>query len=747
MKTDRFFTIRTIFLLLLINITTSINAEEFNLDFEQIEDGMPMKWFSRIAKGYKKGIDDQNKHNGSYAVFIESVGKGKERKSAEPFEAWASTIPAIYKGQKIKLTGYIKTEIKRRKGRAGLWLRIDPELGFSNAPQIGITSSTEWQKYEIELDLNEDSATLIAFGGFLEGMGKMWLDNLTLSIDGVPIDQAPLRELSTAEKDKAFDQGSQINIQNISSEQINNLEILGKVWGFLKYHHPKIAAGDLNWDYELFRLLPNYLTTPDSNARDQLLIEWIDSLGMIDSCTECAKSYFGAALSPDHEWINHGISSELKEKLEHIYKNRTQGKHYYLGFELTSNAKFSHESSYSNMPFPDDGFRLLAVYRYWNMIHYYFPYKHLTENDWNHVLRRYIPKFLTAADELQYETVVLELIGEVNDSHATLDAMVADKINETKGEYFPPVHVKFIGEQLVVADYYNTEMREQVGLEVGDVITHINDQPVELIIENNKTKYPASNHSGYLRNLSMDVLRSHEENIQLKVVRKSEILDKKIPTFAKNEINHYFWYRLEPNAKSYKMLDNNIGYINLKNIKKEDVDTIKKEMIKAKGIIIDIRNYPSAFVPYSLGSFFMATKQPFAKFTAPVPDNPGAFFYKGQVEIEKSENSFQGPLVIIVNEITQSMAEFTTMAFQAGQNTTVIGSMTAGADGNISMINLPGGLSTAISGLGVYYPDGTETQRVGVMIDQVIHPTIKGIAQGRDELLEKAIEIIHSNRN
>jgi C-terminal processing protease CtpA/Prc len=56
-----------------------------------------------------------------------------------------------------------------------------------------------------------------------------------------------------------------------------------------------------------------------------------------------------------------------------------------------------------------------------------------------------------------------------------------------------------------------------------------------------------------------------------------------------------------------------------------------------------------------------------------------------------------------------------------------------------------------ISGIGVYYPDGTETQRVGIVPDIEIRPTIGGIRNGKDELLEKAIELInlqnHSHKN
>jgi C-terminal processing protease CtpA/Prc len=98
--------------------------------------------------------------------------------------------------------------------------------------------------------------------------------------------------------------------------------------------------------------------------------------------------------------------------------------------------------------------------------------------------------------------------------------------------------------------------------------------------------------------------------------------------------------------------------------------------------------------------------------------------------------------VVIVYEFSQSQAGYTAMAFKAGDNTTIIGSTTAGADGNVSSIMLPGGLQTAISGIGVYYPDDRETQRIGIVPDIEVKPTVKGIREGRDEVLEKAIEII-----
>ena len=195
-------------------------------------------------------------------------------------------------------------------------------------------------------------------------------------------------------------------------------------------------------------------------------------------------------------------------------------------------------------------------------------------------------------------------------------------------------------------------------------------------------------------------------------------------------------------GKSYKKLDNNIGYVTLQTIKEEDISRIKSEFIDTKGIIIDIRNYPSTFVPFSLGSFFVSSSTPFVKFTNGNVDNPGEFTFTNSIEIPSQGKTYKGKLVVLVNELSQSQAEYTSMAFRAGDNTTIIGSTTAGADGNVSAIMLPGGLRTMISGIGVNYPNGEETQRIGIVPDIEVKPTIKGIREGKDELLEKAIEII-----
>lgn len=139
----------------------------------------------------------------------------------------------------------------------------------------------------------------------------------------------------------------------------------------------------------------------------------------------------------------------------------------------------------------------------------------------------------------------------------------------------------------------------------------------------------------------------------------------------------------------------------------------------------------------------MPQSTPFVKFTQGSITTPGLFTMGRTLSVgETNKNYYKGKVIILVNEITISQAEYTAMALRVAPGAIILGSTTSGADGNVSQITLPGGINTLISGIGVYYPDGGETQRVGIIPDVEVSPSINGILTNRDDLLNKAIEII-----
>ena len=732
------FTILVFTLAISVNCQTREHNSNLNLDFEIIENGMPQGWRISVQPGYSVSLDSINVQSGRYSILIQSTGE------TAGFQPISIILPNNYEGQQITLSGYIKTE-NVTDGFAGLWMRIDPQIAFDNMARRGITGTTDWTRHEITLPMNPANTTQIVVGGLLAGKGKMWLDNLSITIDGRDISQARIFEKPPfpANLDREFDNGSNIEFPILTEQIIDNLVVLGKLWGFLKYHHPEVGKGNYNWDFELFRILPRYLKVQNNAERSQVLLDWINQFGEIPVCTPREETPTDAHIKPDFSWVeDSNMSDELKNKIWEIRANRHQGEHFYVQMP-GSIPTFTNENPYSNMLFPDAGFRLLALYRYWNIIRYFFPYKYVIGRDWNDVLREYIPVFLSAKNALEYELAVWRLISEINDTHATKlggGGQAVDHVRQHRGENVAPFRVRFIEQKWVVVNYFNPELKEPLSPEIGDVITHINGRTVESIVDSIKRYYPASNEAARMRRISWDLIRSTNNTADIQFISSSSGQTRQIEQtlFARRDLN----FRVNADDKSYKLLNGNIGYITMATIRNEDISVIKELFKNTRGIIIDIRNHPSINAS-SLFSFFTSEPTPYIKFTRGNINNPGEFTFLPARSMRSTEETFQGKLVVLVNEYTQSAAETVAMASRAGDNTTIVGSQTSGANGNVVNVLLPGGLKTRFSSLGVYYPDGTQTQRIGIVPDIEIRPTIRGIREGRDELLEKAIEIIN----
>lgn len=710
---------------------------------ESAPNQLPNQWIKWGKEDYQVMSDSSQAYQGNFALAIFPNEEAVE----QSFGSGAFRIPAHYEGQKIQLKAQMKIE-NVQDGFAGLLLRIDGDgrpLAFDNMQSRNLQGSADWQEYTINLPYPE-GARQIYLGGILTGKGKAWFDDFQLYIDGKDIQtlEPVAPKLSLAEQDNEFDEGSGINEIAFSQENVASLAATAKIWGFLKYYHPKLASGDVNWDYELFRFLPDMLEARDWQSRNELLLNWIDQLGpyeMEDNSEN--KADHNIKLETDLSWIDNQskLSEEVKHKLWEISQSTLPDDHYYIGLMPgVGNPKFKHENAYSNMRYPDAGFRLLALYRYWNMIQYYFPYRHLMDEDWNQVLLDFIPRFAEAEDELAYEMTALELIGKVQDTHANLWGG-NEHIQQAWGSNIAPLKIKFVADQAVVSGFYDEAHGKVTGLLPGDVILKVNEKAVSQMVEEMLPYTPASNYPTQLRDISRKLLRTNEKSLTLAINRNGELIQHKVACLPLQMAGIY----QREDRPSWKKLDGGLGYIYPGTIKNADLPEMMEAFKNTSGIIIDFRSYPSDFIVFSLGEYLLPKPTEFVKFTIPDLKKAGQFSFRQSLSVGKENpDYYKGKVAILIDETTQSSAEYHTMAFRKAPQSKVFGSTTAGADGNVSEILLPGGLRTMISGIGVYYPDGTETQQIGIVPDVEVYPTVAGISEGKDEVLEKAIEWIQA---
>lgn len=742
MTLTKFFS--TIWVLSTISFTYGQSGTtNYNLGFEQAdhEGALPKEWF-QWGSGYLITPDTQVVNSGQTAV---KIAPGQTNESSV-FGCIARAIPATYKANEIELIARMKLD-NVHDGAAGLMIRIDGAsgvLGFDNMLKRNIHGTLDWTTFSVKIPYPENPK-VIYIGAILTGKGQLWVDDFEILLDGKDISEARVhtREEYPAEKDKEFDHGSGITTSDLLKLSVKDLAIVGRVWGYLKYYHPAVVSGNYNWDYELFRLMPKLFEANSQMKRNQILNEWISSLGHTDTEQSIDTIREEIKMFPDQSWINEALlGTKLTMTLKGIEKEKRTESSYYIGqVPGIGNPEFKNERPYADMVYPDAGFRLLSLYRYWNMIHYYFPYKDLIGEDWNQVLVEFIPDFVNAVDELEYKLTVLSLIARIHDTHANIWG--ADPTLDTyKGSHYPGIGVTFVEDKAVVTEYLN-ESGELSGIGIGDVIESINGKMISDIVAERLPYTPASNYATQLRDIARDLLRTNDSLVKVEGNSPERSFSKSLKTFGIGEINPYL--KFQRTDTCFKLVEPEIAYLYPGTLKNEFIPTIMTEAMKMQGLIIDFRCYPSDFLVFTLGEYLLPNPIPFVEFSAGSITRPGLFTTVTELNVGRDNpDYYKGKVVIIVNELTQSSAEYHSMAFRVAPRAIVIGSTTAGADGNVSRIVLPGGIATMISGIGVYYPDGSGTQRVGIVPDIVVRPTIQGIREGRDELLERAISLIHA---
>lgn len=542
-------------------------------------------------------------------------------------------------------------------------------------------------------------------------------------------------------KDNEFKTESKITIESYNNETLENLIVLCKIWGFIKYYHPDMANGKINWDNELFRIMPHIINSASKKERNKHLLNWVKKY---DNIEKTENTFFPNADSikvyPEIAWIEDqntlGKVSKILIKIKNAKRDDNKWNYFTTDSPQSAVPKFKNENPYPDLSLPDVGYRLLALFRYWNIIEYYYPYKYLIHDEWNKILFEFIPLFIKSNDKLSYRLSILKLITRINDTHATVYDPI---IEDYKGKRIAPIEIGFVeGRAIVMNGFYKPNYKTDYPFRLGDQILKINNEPVESIVERKLQIIPASNYPAKLRLIARELFRTNDDKLIINYERNEKLFIDTIETFSTQKSN--IPNRFQQDKPCYQVLKNNISYIFPASIR----GGVIPDSINTSGIIIDLRCYPSMDNKgyWEFHQLYPAPTE-FAKFTTGNATHPGLFTYLPTTKVGNyNPQYFKGKKVILVNEITISHSEFMAMKYRCAPNSIVMGSTTAGADGGIIKVDLPGGISTYITGAGVYYPDGTETQQIGIRPDIEVMPTIKGIRDGRDELLEKAIEYL-----
>lgn len=522
------------------------------------------------------------------------------------------------------------------------------------------------------------------------------------------------------------------------------LYYLCKTWGHAKYFHAEIAAGNVNWDDALLDAVTALESDMDDEAFNVIISDMLATAGTTNDFGEPLPVIIDSLdNNPDLSWINTNVfSEEVVNELENIHNTFRLRPNVYLDEPRfpTGPPGFSSDSLYHSAPINTLEMGLLTLFRYWNTIHYFFPYKNIMDQDWDTTLKEMIPVFVAAESELDYHLAMKIIVSKINDTHGFFRS-------PTYSQWLGYASTPFLTRYAEGQVYIKAILPQVTSLKVGDVITAIDGESIADFKARYRQYISASNERMIHRDLNNFIFLGEPGNVNLTIddgsgSTKNVLIERdfsnKSSLFDTSDSSYSF--TRSPDGCS-------VGIVNMGLLEYEEVPAMFNAFRNTDYIIFDIRNYPNGTL-WEIVNYIFRTPIHIANFRQPLANYPGASVWNEEFIGQGTTSPYEGDIIILFNERTQSQAEYTVMGLEQFPNAIKIGSTTAAADGNVANILLPGEIETYATFLGTFYPDYSPTQRIGILPDIEITPTIAGIRAGRDEVMEMALsQVICDNVN
>jgi C-terminal processing protease CtpA/Prc len=514
---------------------------------------------------------------------------------------------------------------------------------------------------------------------------------------------------------------------------------LCKVWGFVKYHNENSTLFPL-MDSLLIASIPQVIQAAGKLEFANVLKKLITPAMLFKSTGTNPYPNLEDYLLMNNQWMNDTVClfPGLKADLDTIWTRHTGINNFASNKSMAGNIRLKNEPVYPE--FPNETIRLLGLFRYWNVINYFYVYKNYMDESWDKILYEFISDFKQADTNEKYHQAIYRLTNQLRDAHAsyppTIDGVVF-------GPYRPNFRMAFIDSTFIISKIRMPEYGKE-NFEIGDMVLKVDNQDIHALSDSLGQYVCGGNYWSNQSFLCNAILSRKDSTTLFTLVRGNDTLLVKSKNYPVYPMFQAERKKEKKNEKKplYQWINDSIAYFDLQSATPDNFAKNYKSVRSASTIILDLRCYPHSHLILNLTDAFVPPNSFFAYVTYPDVRFPGLVRY-----IKSSSNNighkdyFKGKVIVLVNEWTQSYSEYTTMALQANPKTITVGNFSSGSDGNITTFEFPGGINTIYSGIGIYYPDFTPTQRIGVRVDYIVEPTVASIKQGIDSAYERAVEI------
>lgn len=379
--------------------------------------------------------------------------------------------------------------------------------------------------------------------------------------------------------------------------------------------------------------------------------------------------------------------------------------------------------------------RVMIASRIYRIVSTFFP--RLSQEEFDLRYRGYISRILNSDDRREFDLTSMEFVASLHDGHTWFyDKWLDTKYGQPLGFIAYPMEGQWVVMRTVID-----------GIEAGDVLTQIDGTPMgEFYAANRKYVSASSDRDAGVGFFDTPVIFPEQFTVTLEDGRKvaiDRVHDKKKEEPA-------------PQSEGRWLTPNMIAYIRVPSFHGFDTQGQALEYLhkfhSSKAVILDVRGNPGAGQPTWLQMALMV--KPFNTWTVSSSLKGGVLLrnydmaYPGHSEITTSDAPvrpgtpvYSGRLFLLIDRGCTCACEDFVMPFKTTKRATLVGETTAGSFSFTNFNEFENGMLLNVASIRHTFPDGSQFEGVGISPDVEIHATAKDLKQGRDPVLNKAVEL------
>lgn len=665
----------------------------------------------------------------------------------------ARTLDATpFRGKRVAYRADVKVE---GAGRVQAWMRVDRpnnQAGaFDNMHDRPLLLG-DWRRVEIKLDVAAD-ATSIALGFLVGPETAAFIDDVTLETVGDAVGTQPPSAPGPLE-----------------GRALENVRAASKLLGYLRFFHPSDQVrGVKDWGRVAIATLE--AAEPATDATDlaarlaavtaplaPTVRVWVTGADapeppatMSGATKVVAWKHTGAGLvsnaagniyrseivttplagdaSFPNAFVDVALDGGVTARIPVLVFADEKGT---LPNGATP-AEFSGANPLPTLTALNRSTRLASVALAWAVFQHFYPYFDVVDCDWDRALTEALQAAALDADEAAFLETLQVLVAALHDGHGNVYRQ-GGSIGAL------PLALTWAGDDLVVVGSCGDA---DGAVNVGDRIVSIGGRT------------PAECHARAARRIS------HATDGWARALSPALIVrdvqgDAPVPIALRRPDGTEYSLALAPTERCAAMdrrpprpadgteLAPGIVYFNLDGAESSALQAAMPKLLAAKGIVFDMRGYP-AQAAYEVLERLLRAPGTSARWMVPIvtrPDRAGVTWTTSSWRMAPKTPALPSSNVVFLTDGRAiSYAESIMGIVEAYKLGEIVGDTTAGTNGNVNPFEVPGGYHISWTGMKVLKHDGSRHHGVGIAPTVKVVPTAAGIAAGRDEVLEKGVEI------